>query len=57
MNFCLIILAGGKSHRFKSNLAKPYQKIGGKSLLEININKALNFNQIKKIIVVFIVHG
>ena len=53
MNFCLIILAGGKSHRFKSNLAKPYQKIGGKSLLEININKALNFNQIKKIIVVF----
>ena len=53
MSFCLIILAGGKSHRFKSNLSKPYQKIGGKSLLEININKALNFNQIKKIIVVF----
>ena len=38
MSFCLIILAGGNSHRFKSNIAKPYQKIGGKSLIEININ-------------------
>ena len=53
MSFCLIILAGGKSHRFKSNLPKTYQKIGGKSLLEININKALKFKQIKKIIVVY----
>ena len=27
MSFCLIILAGGNSHRFRSNIGKPYQKI------------------------------
>ena len=53
MSFCLIILAGGVSHRFNSNLPKPYQKIGGKSLIEINVNKAINCKYIKKIIVVF----
>ncbi|MDB9752429.1 2-C-methyl-D-erythritol 2,4-cyclodiphosphate synthase [Pelagibacteraceae bacterium] len=53
MSFCLIILAGGKSHRFKSNIGKPYQKIAGKSLLEINIDKARQFKQIKKIILVY----
>ena len=53
MSFCLIILAGGKSHRFKSNIPKPYQKIAGKSLIEININKALKINKIKKILVVY----
>ncbi len=53
MSFCFIILAGGKSHRFKSNLSKPYQKIGGKSLIEININKASKCKEIKKIIVVY----
>ncbi len=53
MSFCLIILAGGKSHRFKSNISKPYQKIGGKSLVEINVDKASQFRQIKKIILVY----
>ncbi len=53
MSFSLIILAGGNSHRFSSNIGKPYQKIAGKSLLEINIDKALKFKQIKKIVVVF----
>ena len=53
MSFCLIILAGGNSHRFKSNLAKPYQKIAGKSLIQINVDKARQFNQIKKIIIVY----
>ena len=53
MSFYLIILAGGNSHRFKSNLSKPYQKIASKSLIEININKAKDVKQIKKIIVVF----
>jgi 2-C-methyl-D-erythritol 4-phosphate cytidylyltransferase / 2-C-methyl-D-erythritol 2,4-cyclodiphosphate synthase len=53
MSFCLIILAGGNSHRFKSNIGKPYQKIAGKSLIEINVNKARKFKQIKKIIVVY----
>ena len=53
MSFCLIILAAGNSHRFKSNIAKPYQKIAGKSLIEINIDKARKFKQIKKIILVY----
>ena len=53
MSFCLIILAGGDSHRFGANIRKPYQKIAGKSLIEININKARKFKQIKKIIVVY----
>ena len=53
MSFCLIILAGGNSHRFKSNIGKPYQKIAGKSLIELNVNKATKFKQIKKIILVY----
>jgi 2-C-methyl-D-erythritol 4-phosphate cytidylyltransferase / 2-C-methyl-D-erythritol 2,4-cyclodiphosphate synthase len=53
MSFCLIILAGGNSHRFKSNIGKPYQKIAGKSLIEISVNKARQFKQIKKIIIVY----
>ena len=53
MSFCLIILAGGNSHRFSSKIGKPYQKIAGKSLIEINVIKARKFKQIKKIIVVY----
>ena len=53
MSFCLIILAGGDSHRFRSNIGKPYQKIAGKSLIEINVIKARKFKQIKKIIIVY----
>ena len=53
MSFSLIILAGGNSHRFKSNLPKPYQKIAGKSLIEISIYKARQFKQIKQIILVY----
>ena len=53
MNFCFIILAGGSSHRFNSNIPKPYQKIGGKSLIEINVDKARKFKEIKKIILVY----
>ena len=53
MSFCLIILAWGNSHRFKSNIGKPYQKIAGKSLIEISVDKARKFKQIKKIIIVY----
>ena len=53
MSFCFIILAGGISHRFSSNRSKPYQKIGGKSLIEIIVNKANNLKEIKKILIVF----
>ena len=53
MSICFIILAGGNSHRFRSNIGKPYQKIAGKSLIEINVLKARKFTQIKKIILVY----
>ena len=53
MSFCLIILAGGNSHRFKSNIGKPYQKLAGKSLIEINVIKARKFKEIRKIILVY----
>ena len=53
MSFCLIILAGGNSHRFASNVSKPYQKIAGKSLIEINLIKARKFREIKNIILVY----
>ena len=53
MSFCLIILAGGNSHRFRSKIGKPYQKIGGKSLIEINLLKARKFKEIKKIVLVY----
>ena len=53
MSFCLIILAGGNSHRFRSNIGKPYQKIAGKSLIELNVDKVTKFKQIKKIILVY----
>ena len=53
MSFCLIILAGGNSHRFRSNIGKPYQKIAGKSLIELNIIKARKCKKIKKIVLVY----
>ena len=53
MSFSLIILAGGNSHRFKSKIGKPYQKIAGKSLIQINVDKARLFKQIKKIVIVY----
>ncbi len=53
MSFSLILLAAGNSHRFRSKIGKPYQKLAGKSLIEINIDKALKFKQIKKIILVY----
>ena len=53
MSFSLIILAAGNSQRFRSNIGKLYQKIAGKSLIEININKASQFKEIKKIVLVY----
>ena len=53
MSFCLIVLAGGNSHRFKSNIGKSYQKIAGKSLIEINVMKARLFKEIKNIVLVY----
>ncbi|MAV05797.1 MAG: 2-C-methyl-D-erythritol 2,4-cyclodiphosphate synthase [Candidatus Pelagibacter sp.] len=52
MSFCLILLAAGKSNRFQSNIAKPYHKIAGKTLLEITLKKMSDFRQITKTIIV-----
>ncbi len=53
MGFSFILLAGGNSNRFKSNLPKPYHKIAGKTLIEISISKIKQFKQFKKLIVVY----
>ena len=53
MGFSFILLAGGESNRFKSNLPKPYHRIGGKTLIEISINKIKQFKQFRKLIIVY----
>jgi len=53
MSFCLILLAAGNSSRFKSNLAKPYHKIGGKTLLEISITKISKIKHIREVVLVY----
>ena len=52
MRFSFILLAAGNSDRFKSTLPKPYHKIGGKTLIELSINKIRQFKEFKKIIIV-----
>ncbi|MDC0426823.1 2-C-methyl-D-erythritol 2,4-cyclodiphosphate synthase [Pelagibacteraceae bacterium] len=52
MRFSFILLAGGNSDRFKSNLPKPYHKIGKKTLLELSVSKIKQFREFKKIIIV-----
>ena len=43
MSFCLILLAAGDSKRFNSKIPKPFDKIAGKTLLELSLTK---FNKI-----------
>tara|TARA_B110000971_G_scaffold209989_1_gene236726 strand:+ start:959 stop:2092 length:1134 start_codon:yes stop_codon:yes gene_type:complete len=52
MRFSFILLAAGNSNRFKSNLPKPYHKIGGRTLIELSLNKIRRFKEFKKIIIV-----
>ena len=52
MRFSFILLAAGNSNRFKSNLPKPYHKIGGRTLIELSLNKIRKFKEFKKIIIV-----
>ena len=52
MNTCFIILAGGESKRFNSNIPKPYVDYKGKPLLLHSIDKAKVFNKFNKIILV-----
>ena len=53
MRFSFILLAGGNSSRFKSNLPKPYHKIAGKTLIELSIAKIKQFKQFQKIVIVY----
>ena len=52
MNSCFIILAGGESKRFNSNIPKPYVDYKGKPLLLHSIDKAKVFNKFNKVILV-----
>ena len=52
MNSCFIILAGGESKRFNSNIPKPYTDYKGKPLLLHSIDKAKAFNKFNKFVLV-----
>ena len=52
MNSCFIILAGGESKRFNSNIPKPYHLYKGKPLLLHSIDKVKNYGKFNKIILV-----
>ena len=53
MAFSFILLAGGDSSRFRSSTPKQYHKIGGKTLIDISVNKIKKFKEIKKIVLVY----
>ena len=52
MNSCFIILAGGESKRFNSNIPKPYHLYKGKSLILHSLDKAENYSKFSKIVLV-----
>ena len=52
MNNCFIILAGGESKRFNSNIPKAYHLYKGKPLLLHSITKAKSYGKFSKIILV-----
>ena len=52
MNTCFIILAGGESKRFNSNIPKPYITYKGKSLVLHSIDRLKNYKKINKIVLV-----
>ena len=53
MRLLLILLAAGESKRLKSKIPKPFQRINERSLLEFSIDAFKDFNEIKKIVVVY----
>ena len=52
MNNCFIILAAGKSKRFKSKIPKPFYLYRGKPLFLHSIDKAIEAKKFKKIVLV-----
>ena len=53
MRFSFILLAGGNSARFKSDVPKQYHKIAEKTLIDISLTKIKDFKEIKKIVFVY----
>jgi len=53
MRFSFILLGGGDSNRFKSNIPKQYHKIVKKTLIDISIDKIRKFKEFKKIVLVY----
>ena len=53
MRFSFILLAGGNSKRFKSDIPKQYHKIAKKTLVDITIDKIKEFKEIKEIVYVY----
>jgi len=53
MEFSFILLAGGDSDRFKSDIPKQYHKIVGKTLIDISIDKIKEIKEIKEIVLVY----
>ena len=52
MNNYFVILAAGKSKRFHNNIAKQFYYYKNKEIIDHSIEKSLNSNLFKKIIVV-----
>jgi len=52
MNRCFIILAGGESKRFNSNIPKPYHLYKGKPLILHSIDQVKNYGKFSKIVLV-----
>ena len=52
MNSCFIILAGGESKRFNSNIPKPYHLYKGKPLLLHSIDRVKSYGKFNKIVLV-----
>ena len=53
MGFSFILLAGGSSARFNSNVPKQYHKIAGKTLIDISLDKIKKFKEVKEIVIVY----
>ena len=53
MSLFLVILAGGNSKRFKSDIPKPYQVVSDKTILEHSLDCFRGISKIKKVIIVY----
>ena len=52
MNNYFVILAAGKSKRFRKNIAKQFYKYKNRDIIDYSIEKSLNSKLFKKILIV-----